>query len=357
MDSGLVGIGAVARELQVSTSWVRKLTDDGALPSQLSAGGHRRYDLSAVRVAWSARKTATARPSSSVNVQPDGLPLVADRDLPLEGLEEDVVWRELVDTLHLPEAARRILAYAFTEMLNNAIDHSSGNRAHVQVWRSNTLVAFEIADDGRGIFEHLRTAFDLPDHPAAISELTKGKRTTAREGHSGEGIFFTSKAVDRFALASDGWEWVVDNKRADHAVGTLPVTPGTVVRVELDPATTRDLATLFGEYTEDSEFTRTRPVVKLFNVGVEFVSRSEAKRLLVGMEEFTQVEVDFAGVTSVGQGFVDQLLRVWPTDHPGTRIVPTNMNRAVAFMVARGLPNHPRDPGPDDPAADLPTPG
>jgi hypothetical protein len=80
-------------------------------------------------------------------------------------------------------------------------------------------------------------------------------------------------------------------------------------------------------------------VVKLFGIGVQFVSRSEAKRLLAGLDQFTDVEVDFAGVESVGQGFVDELFRVWPQSHPATTINPTNMNEAVEFMVTRGLPN------------------
>jgi hypothetical protein len=38
-----------------------------------------------------------------------------------------------------------------------------------------------------------------------------------------------------------------------------------------------------------------------------------AKRLLAGLAaDFDAVEVDFAGVTDVGQGFADELLRVWP---------------------------------------------
>jgi STAS-like domain of unknown function (DUF4325) len=95
---------------------------------------------------------------------------------------------------------------------------------------------------------------------------------------------------------------------------------------------------VFREFTEDHAFVRTRPAVKLFDIGTEFVSRSEARRLLDGLDQdFDVVEVDFAGVTDVGQGFVDELLRVWPHAHPGKTVVPVNMNPAVNFMVTRGL--------------------
>ena len=45
----------------------------------------------------------------------------------------------------------------------------------------------------------------------------------------------------------------------------------------------RDLGKIFEEYTDNYEFVRTKTVVKLFAIGVRFVSRSEAKRLVRGL--------------------------------------------------------------------------
>ena len=107
---------------------------------------------------------------------------------------------------------------------------------------------------------------------------------------------------------------------------------------QIDPQTDRTLPGLFQEFTQDHAFVRTRPVVKLFEIGTVFVSRSEARRLLEGLDvDFDTVEVDFSGVADVGQGFVDELLRVWPAAHPGKTVTPTNMNKAVEFMIQRGL--------------------
>jgi hypothetical protein len=81
---------------------------------------------------------------------------------------------------------------------------------------------------------------------------------------------------------------------------------------------------------------RTGPVVKLFEIGTPFVSRSEARQLLDRLDEdFEVVEVDFTGVADVGPGFVDELLRVWPSTHPNKVVMPINMNEAVEFMVNR----------------------
>jgi hypothetical protein len=173
----------------------------------------------------------------------------------------------------------------------------------------------------------------------AVQELSKGKRTTDRQRHTGEGIFFTSKAVDIFRLTSSGVRWTVDNLRHDTALGVVPISDGTSVVCQIDPRTNRSLADIFREFSHDHAFVRTRPVVKLFGIGTTFVSRSEARRLLDGLDaDFDSVEVDFAGVTDVGQGFVDELLRVWPAAHPDKTVIPINMNPAVQFMIERGLP-------------------
>ncbi|MCZ7599148.1 MAG: STAS-like domain-containing protein [Gammaproteobacteria bacterium] len=107
------------------------------------------------------------------------------------------------------------------------------------------------------------------------------------------------------------------------------------MRFEADPRTPRDLRRLFDEYTEDHEFARTRTVIKLFGIGVEFVSRSEAKRLLHGLEKFREVVLDFTGVEMVGQGFADEVFRVWQREHPEVRLLPVHMSEPVAFMVER----------------------
>jgi hypothetical protein len=117
----------------------------------------------------------------------------------------------------------------------------------------------------------------------------------------------------------------------------------------MDPTTTRSLADVFQPFTyDDHQFARTRTVIRLFDFGVRFVSRSEAKRLMRGLEPFTEVLVDFTGVEEVGQGFVDEALRVWPDQHPGTQVQAVRMTGPVEFLVRRGLPVPALAPWPDE---------
>lgn len=331
----LVRIADVAQELGLSASRVRQLADSGAIPSSRTSGGHRLFDLAAVRAAV-ARRELSAGSSLTARLNAPNW----QHELTLLGLAEHEVWHRVVSDLRLDvdSNARKIAAYAFMEMLNNAIDHSGSDTVVITWWTSPEQWSFEIRDSGLGAYANLLAGLRLGSEFEAVQELSKGKRTTDPARHTGEGIFFTSKVVDFFQLTSSGVRWTVDNLRHDVALGAVPPTPGTSVFCQVDPQTDRVIAGVFRQFTDDHAFVRTRPVVKLFEIGTAFVSRSEARRLLDGLDtDFEAVEVDFTGITDVGQGFVDELLRVWPTTHPGKTVLPMNMNPAVEFMVRRGL--------------------
>jgi anti-sigma regulatory factor (Ser/Thr protein kinase) len=256
------------------------------------------------------------------------------------GLREDAFYDEVVQALPAvgtaPDRANRIFHYAFTEMVNNAVDHSGGTRVTCEVRADEKILRAAISDDGIGAFENVRSALGLRNRVDAVGEISKGKTTTDAEHHTGQGIFFTSKAVDWFELASGDIRWIVDNRTADQAIGACDVE-GTRVAFEVDLSTTRDMRAVFDEYTTDLEFDRSRTFVRLFSYGTSFVSRSEAKRLLSGLEKFREVVVDFAGVDIVGQGFADEVFRVWARAHTETRLLPVNMIEPVRFMVDRAL--------------------
>jgi predicted ArsR family transcriptional regulator len=256
-----------------------------------------------------------------------------------EGLLEDQVWNQLSARqggLELASAdARRALEYGLTEIVNNAIDHSQSEAVHTRLFESNGRLGFEVVDDGIGVFENLCHELHFDDAMHALQELSKGKVTTRPEAHTGDGIFFVSKIADLFELESGDLCWIVDNDRADTtAVGAVHRS-GTRVRFEIDRHCTRSLDALFREYAPNLTFSKTRITVRLFEYGVRFVSRSEAKRLLSGLEKFSQIILDFDRVEGVGQGFADEVFRVWQTAHSEIAIEPVRMSETVAFMVDR----------------------
>lgn len=325
-----VRIGDIAEMMGLSVSRVRQLADAGIIPHETTAGGHRVFNPALIAARIGIIELAGARALGA----PD-----FDARYSLEGLAEHEVWRQFRDGLGLAEApALHLLEFALEEMVNNAVSHSAGTSLRVLGWASSAWLAFCIVDDGIGALERLRSEHGLPDHLSSIQELSKGKRTTNPEEHTGLGIFFTSKALDRFVLVANGWQWTVDALIGDQTVKKAPATAGTVIAGIVAADTTRTMREVFTPFTPDGSFSRTTPSVKLVTYGTRLVSRSEAKLITEGLEQFREVDMDFAGVETVGQGFVDEVFRVWARRHSEVQLRPINMNDAVTFMVERGLP-------------------
>lgn len=237
----------------------------------------------------------------------------------------------------MPENVRHIVDYAFTEMLNNAIEHARSKKIGVTMRRTLSAVIFEVRDFGIGIFNNVMIHRKLPDELAAIQDILKGKQTTAPKTHSGQGIFFTSKMADVFVIRSGHKEVLINNRIDDVFVRDRALARGTRVVFTIGLRTTRTARSVFDQYADRKtlEFTKTRVVVKLFELGTDFVSRSEAKRVVLGLEQFEAIVLDFKDVDTVGQGFVDQIFRVWQEHYPDKKITATRANENIAFMVRR----------------------
>ena len=198
--------------------------------------------------------------------------------------------------------------------------------------------SFAVRDSGVGVFANVMKEKRLASEMEAIEDILKGKQTTQPERHSGQGIFFTSKIVERFVLESHKKRLIVDNRIDDIFLEDMRSLKGTRVICEIDANTASKLAELFREYaSEEFAFDRTKVTVKLFESGESYVSRSQAKRLLHSLEQFREIVLDFTGVESVGQAFADEVFRVFAADHPEIRIEPINMGENVEFMVRRAL--------------------
>jgi len=262
------------------------------------------------------------------------------RTYKLDGsLAEDVVWVNDVRPAlgKLPDNVMNIWHHGFTEMLNNAIDHSGGETVFVSINNTAATTEMLIADDGVGIFKKIQHEKGLLDVRHAILELSKGKLTTDPRRHSGEGIFFTSRMFDSFRILSDGayfshefakaGDWLLEHQREK----------GTAVWMKLQNHTARTTKKVFDQFAPGDElgFSKTIVPVRLAQYGSDLlVSRSQAKRLLARMELFKTVVFDFKEVESIGQAFADEVFRVFAIEHPEIEILAINANSAVKRMMA-----------------------
>jgi len=226
--------------------------------------------------------------------------------------------------------------YAFTEMLNNAIEHSFGKTISINIVKDSKTIMFSITDDGIGIFNNIAQNCGLENEREALQELIKGKLSTLPETHSGEGIFFTSKACDYFSIESGSCFFEVDNADNYVSVQTVKETKGTKIRARISLENLQNLTNIFRKYTSsDFEFDTTQITVKLFQDDIENVSRSQARRVVHNLDKFQKVLFDFSGVDIIGQAFVDEIFRVFQNKHPHIKLEYYNCCEDVEFMIMR----------------------
>jgi len=260
-------------------------------------------------------------------------------DLPLSELEEDKVWRQHILALmdKLPSNVIQICHHGFTEMVNNAIDHSEGTNIKIFVKRTYRLIDIQIFDNGIGIFNKIQNEFHLDDPLHAILELSKGKLTTDPAHHSGEGIFFTSRMFDKFSIFSgklffsyseNSGDWLLEDKKK--------LLSGTGIVLSISPNSKMTTQKVFDKFTgDDFGFTKTHVPVFLARYGDEnLISRSQAKRLLTRFERFKEIVLDFDNVDSIGQAFADEIFRVFTSQNPNVHLKPVNTNEQVQKMIA-----------------------
>ncbi|MGA2640901.1 MAG: DUF4325 domain-containing protein [Spirochaetia bacterium] len=259
-------------------------------------------------------------------------------------LKEDAVFGEAALWLNLraavSSAAYRIGAYAFTEMLNNAIEHSGAATCKVEMVVRARDLQVTIRDQGVGAFESIRKRFRLAEEADAVGELLKGKATSMPERHSGEGIFFTSKACDRFSLRSHVIEVAIDSVNHDTTVAVRPRIRGTKVEMSISRSSRRKLEEVFAEFApEEYDFRFQRNVVSVALAARDYVSRSEARRLVSRLEQFREVTLDFAGVKSIGQSFADEVFRVFASAHPTVTLKRVNVPPAIDAVIRHVIDN------------------
>lgn len=256
-------------------------------------------------------------------------------------ITEDQIWgNDISPSLgRMPENVIGIWHYGFTEMFNNAIDHSQGTLIAVTFSKTATSATVSLYDNGVGIFKKIQAALKLIDERHAVLELAKGKFTTDPKNHSGEGIFFASRMFDDFRILSGGVYFSHEfEENEDWIMQAGDTTPGTLVKMRLNNHTSRTTKKVFDKFTTDDNygFTKTVVPVKLTQYGDDnLVSRSQAKRLLSRIDRFKVVVFDFASVTSIGQAFADEIFRVFAMKHPGIEIDSINAGAEVKRMISR----------------------
>jgi anti-sigma regulatory factor (Ser/Thr protein kinase) len=253
-------------------------------------------------------------------------------------LSEDAVWEKDIKKhfAGVPKNVLHVWVYGFLEIFNNAIEHSKGKSIRVVINENRVFTALSVSDDGIGIFKNIKEKYNLMDEKDALLELAKGKRTTDKTRHSGQGIFFSSKAFDEFIIISDG---ITFNSFAEKTPPKIDRAKcSTYVFMRLANNSNKILKKVFDKFSTEvpGDFDKTIVPICLANSS-DLVSRSQARRVLSGLELFREVILDFKDIDYIGQAFADEIFRVFPSMNPNTSITAQNANADVQNMINRAI--------------------
>lgn len=262
-----------------------------------------------------------------------------------KNLGEDRVFNKDIAPLlsELPKNVFSIWRYAFTEMMNNAIEHSSAENIIVSIRKNRLNTRLFIHDDGVGIYKNIqRFIKEEKDEELSLAEcatmLFAGKFTTAKSMHSGEGIFFTSHLMDTFIIISDETVFTRNNFFDTPLINSEDATNGTLVFMELYNHSKKTAREVFDRYASvDEGFTKTSIPIAHFFPGGNPVSRSEARRLGELITRFEEIDLDFTDVDEVGQAFVHELFVLWQARNPNKKINVLCACENVDYMIKRVL--------------------
>lgn len=274
---------------------------------------------------------------------------------PLEQkLEEDIIYdRDIFPLLDkISGDAQKIWYHSFTEIMNNAIDHASAKEIKCGLYRNSLNTTILIRDDGIGIFnkivEYNKNVLGKEiTQDDAVGELFAGKFTTDRNNHSGEGIFFTSRLMDKFIIYSDGRYFSHDSYDSEQLLNFFEMESnknfdilikqkGTIVMMVLSNCSRRKIDEVLNTFSDpDRGFFKTQILIKNVIPNGDPVSRSQAKRLYNNFDKFEEVELDFSGIDNIGQAFTHELFIVFKRNHPQIELIVKNANKKVTDMISR----------------------
>ena len=137
------------------------------------------------------------------------------------------------------------------------------------------------------------------------------------------GLFFSK------VKQHDGWLIEVDDRARRN---------GTAVTMEIHVDIDQTMKEIFDQYTsaDEYDFSRTHVPISLAKYKSEqLISRSQARRVLARFDRFREIMLDFQSVEMIGQGFADEIFRVYRNGHPEIEIATVNTVPAVRDMINR----------------------
>ena len=229
----------------------------------------------------------------------------------------------------------------FIEVLKNAVKFSEGSSITIRFAQCSSIVSIWVTDNGTGIYEKIRRGHCYPDLRECAFQLSKGILSSSIDSSIGQSLYLISWCFDVFEICANGVCYHKDLNNDDWYIGSKESSSsGTSVRMSIDINSERSLKDVCRDYRlkKNTGFADTHILVDLAVFDEEnFLSRTQARRILHKLNKFSKITLDFTNAKVVGNAFVDEIFRVFHEKNPDIELEYINANPDIEFMIKSNL--------------------
>ena len=238
----------------------------------------------------------------------------------------------------LPKNIHEICEFSISAILQNIIDHANATKLYYKIFINHNNVHIVVSDNGRGLFEHIRSLLKLENIKVAAIEVAKGHVTTDPDHHSGDELNTVIQLFDRVTIDSAGKSLVFINKTKDWIIKHSQQKKGTRIHLEIESSSNRNCKEIFQNIFNGKQNSIRIPINLLKTEEGELVnSRAQAQSILRNISNCKNIEFDFNNIELIGPAFADELVRKTKAKNQIADIKWTNSSKTVDLLMSMAL--------------------
>ena len=233
---------------------------------------------------------------------------------------------------------QEIIEFSIGALLNNIFDHANALKIYLKIFITHEQTHFIIADNGIGIFDHIRSGLNLKSTELAALELAKGDLTTDSNRYSGGELNTIIHLFDLVTIDSSGQSLKYSNYDDDWQIDYSVQQKGTRIHLQIESSSKRTCATIFDRILK-REDKKIRIPLNLLDISEYKIvnSRSQAKSALRNIQKFNKIEFDFNKIDLIGPAFADELVKNVKSRNKAASIEWINCNETVDLLMKRAV--------------------
>ena len=233
---------------------------------------------------------------------------------------------------------REICEFSMSAVLQNVADHANATKLYYKLFMNHKDIHIIVSDNGRGLFEHMRSLLNLENIKVAAIELAKGNVTTDPDYHSGDELNTVIQLFDKVTIDASGKSLIFIDKTKDWIIKHSSQQKGTRIHFEIESNSQRNCKEIFQNIFNRKQNSVRIPINLLKIEESELVnSRAQAQSILRNISDCKNIEFDFNNIELIGPAFADELVRKTKAKNHVADIKWTNSNKTVDLLMSMAL--------------------